>query len=476
MAASDSPLDLDATAQATLVRDGTVSATELVDLALARIEARNPALNAVIHRRDERARAEAAAVDPSAPFAGVPMVLKDLMCELEDEPFHEGMRYLADLDYRAPADQTLARRFKEAGFVIVGKTNTSELGGMPTTEPLLYGPTHNPWLHDHTPSGSSGGSAAAVASRMVAIGHANDAGGSIRSPAARCGLVGLKPSRGRVPLGPLYGDLFGSVVAEFAVTRSVRDTAALLDAVSGPEVGDPFAVHPSDGVIPQPLRVGVWSGVPGGFGSLSPEAASAVSVAADALSDLGHSVIEAHPPILDRRTAAAVLGKTVMVGTDWAIRRWEKLTGVPCADEQLEPITRMYATTGRQMSAADLLDLTEAGQLITRQVAKWYEEEFDLLLMATVAEPPNPHGELQAFTDDEIGDVMTRTMPSLSLTSWANLTGQPAISLPLHWADGNVPMGSQLIAQHGREDVLLSVAAELEAALPWADRYNTLTF
>ncbi|MGH1491489.1 MAG: amidase [Acidimicrobiales bacterium] len=476
MTASDSPLDLDATAQAALVRDGTVSPTELVDLALQRIDSRNPALNAVIHRRDERARAEAVAVDLSAPFAGVPMVLKDLMCELADEPFHEGMQYLSDLDYRPPADQTLARRFKEAGFVIVGKSNTSELGGMPTTEPLLYGPTHNPWLPDHTPSGSSGGSAAAVASRMVAIGHANDAGGSIRSPAARCGLVGLKPSRGRVPLGPLYGDLFGSVVAELAVTRSVRDTAKLLDAVSGPEPGDPFAVHPSDGSIPRPLRVGVWSGVPGGFGSLSPEAASAVSVAADTLSDLGHSVSEAHPPILDRRTAAAVLGKIVMVGTDWAIRRWEKLTGEPCADEQVEPITRMYLREAQQMSATDLLDLTEAGQLVTRQVAEWYAGGFDLLLTATVAEPPSPHGELQAFHDDEVDAVMTRILPSLALTSWANLTGQPAISLPLHWTDGNVPMGSQLIAKHGREDLLLSVAAELETALPWADRYDELAF
>jgi amidase len=194
------------------------------------------------------------------------------------------------------------------------------------------------------------------------------------------------------------------------------------------------------------------------------------------LSDLGHSVTEAHPPILDRRTAAAVLGKIVMAGTDWAIRRWEKLTGVPCADDQLEPITRMYATAAQQMSATDLLNLTEAGQLVTRQVAEWYAEGFDVLLMATVAEPPNPHGELQASSDDEVEAVMTRILPSLALTSWANLTGQPAISLPLHWADGNVPMGSQLIAKHGREDVLLSVATELEAALPWADRYDALTF
>ena len=473
------PLDLDATAQAALVRAGEISPQELVDAALARIDDRNPDLNAVIHRRDERARAEAASVDLNAPFAGVPMVLKDLMCELGDEPFHEGMAYLSDLNYIAPADQTLARRFKAAGFVIVGKTNTSELGGMPTTEPLLYGPTHNPWLSGHTPGGSSGGSAAAVASKMVAVGHANDAGGSIRTPAARCGLVGLKPTRGRVPVGPLYGDLFGGIVAELAVSRTVRDTAAILAAVSGPEVGDPY--RPPDTrsgletVIDRPLRIGVWTGVPGNTGELSPDAVDAVRATADALADLGHRVSDGHPAVLDRRTAPAVLGKIVMAGTDWAIRRWERLTGVPAEADQLEPITRMYVEQARNLSATDLLDLIEAGQLVTRQVADWYEsdEGFDLLLMATVAEPPNPLGELQATTDDEVPAVMQRMLPSLSLTSWVNLTGQPAISLPVHWTNEGVPMGSQLIAPHGREDLLLDVATALETHRPWADRYSS---
>lgn len=478
---SPDPLDLDATAQAALVRDGEISPSELVDAALARIDQRNPDLNAVIHRRDERARADAEAVDRTAPFAGVPMVLKDLMCELGDEPFHEGMAYLHDLDYRAPADQTLARRFKAAGFVIVGKTNTSELGGMPTTEPLLYGPTHNPWKPGHTPGGSSGGSAAAVASGMVAIGHANDAGGSIRTPAARCGLVGLKPTRGRVPVGPLYGDLFGGVVAELAVSRTVRDTAAVLAAVSGPETGDPY--RPPDarigpgakaGTDGRPLRIGVWTGVPGGTGELTPEAVDSVRVAADALADLGHDLSEGHPDVLDRRTAPAVLGKIVMAGTDWAVRRWERLTGVHARADQLEPITRMYVEQARRMSATDLLDLIEAGQFVTRQVADWYEAErgFDLLLMATVAEPPNVLGELQATTDDGVAAVMQRMLPSLSLTSWVNLTGQPAISLPMHWTEDGVPMGSQLVAPHGREDLLLDVAASLETHRPWADRYQ----
>lgn len=470
MTTSD-PLDLDATAQAELIRSGAVSPAELVDAAIDRIDKLDPDLNAVVHRRDDRARAEAARVDPDAPFAGVPMVLKDLMCELGGEPFHEGMAYLRDLDYVAPADQALAARFEDAGFVIVGKTNTSELGGMPTAEPLVYGPTHNPWLPGHSPGGSSGGSAAAVASKMVAVGHANDAGGSIRTPAARCGLVGLKPSRARVPVGPLYGDLFCGVVAELAVTRTVRDTAAVLAAVAGPEPGDPYAVHPAPARPARPLRVAVWTGVPGELGSLTPEAEASVTEAADALSDLGHDVVDSHPAILDRRTAAAVLGKIVMAGTEWAVRRWEKLTGVAAEPEQLEPITRMYLERARTLSAADLLDLIEAGQLVTRQVAEWYAGGFDLLLMATVAEPPPAHGELQAETDDEVEAVMGRMVASLSLTSWANLTGQPAISLPVHWTDDGLPMGSQLIAPHGAEQLLLEVAADLESARPWADRY-----
>jgi Asp-tRNA(Asn)/Glu-tRNA(Gln) amidotransferase A subunit family amidase len=219
------------------------------------------------------------------------------------------------------------------------------------------------------------------------------------------------------------------------------------------------------------LRIGVWHGVPGQLGELTPEAVAAVDVAADALADLGHDVSEAHPPILERRTAPAVLGKIVMIGTDWAVRRWEKITGVAVEPSQLEPVTRMYLDTARQMSAADVFDLVETGQLVTRRVAEWFAQGVDLLLMATVAEPPNPLGELQATTVDEVPAVMQRILPSLSLTSWANLTGMPAISLPLHWTAEAVPMGSQLIGPHGTEGLLLEIAADLEQAVPWAHRY-----
>jgi amidase len=478
---------MDATAQAELVRSGRASARELLEEALARIDEVNPALNAVIHPLTERA---IAAVDrglPDGPFTGVPMLLKDLAQELAGEPLHEGMRFLRDAGHRADVTSELAARFERAGLVICGKTNTPELGGLPTTEPLAYGPSRNPWDLDRTPGGSSGGSAAAVAAGVVAVGHANDAGGSIRNPAARCGLVGLKPSRGRIPLGPHYGDLFGGLVSELAVTRSVRDTAGLLDAVGGPAPGDPY--HPPPGppswldALDRPpgrLRVGFWTGIPGGRTELSAASRTAVEETATVLAELGHDVVEAHPLALDGPEAGLVLADLVMAGTEWAIRRWERITGVTARDEQLEPVTRVYREQAAKLDGADVLERIERGQLLTRAVDDWYggteagsvdrRTGFDLLVMAVVAEPPNPLGELQAETDGEVPDAFKAVLPSLWLTCWANVTGQPAMSVPIHW-DGGLPIGVQLVGRLGREDLLLAVAAQLEEARPWADRH-----
>ncbi|MDG2111353.1 MAG: amidase [Actinomycetota bacterium] len=468
---------MDATGQAELVRTGKASPPELLEEALRQIAELNPQLNAVVHPMGDRACAALAAGVPTGPFSGVPMVLKDLMQEVEGEPFYEGMQYLGDLDYRPPATFELTRRFEAAGLMICAKTNTPELGGIPTTEPLAFGPTHNPWDPTRTPGGSSGGSAACVAAGIVPIGHANDAGGSIRVPAARCGLVGLKPTRGRTPLGPLYGDLFAGVVSEGVVTRTVRDTAGVLDAVHGPDVGDPYAAPPPlrpyveelTGEV-APLRIGVWSGVPGGRSVLSPEATNAVAVTAAALESLGHHLDDEHPAALDGPEAGTTLGGIVMVGTDWAIRRWERITGVPVEPEQLEPITRRYLEYSATVSGAQLFDLIEQGQLITRAVDQWYADGHDLLLMATVAEPSNPLGELQAATDDDVPRALKALLPTLWLNCWVNLTGQPSISLPMHWTQDGLPMGAQLIARPGREDQLLAVAAQLEQAMPWAHR------
>lgn len=469
---------MDATAQAALVRDGEASPEELLEVSLVRLDALNPALNAVIHPLADRARAMVAGGVPEGPFRGVPMVLKDLLQEIACEPFHEGMQYLRDLDYRPTVTTELTRRFEAAGLVICGKTNTPELGGIPTTEPLTYGPTANPWDLTRTPGGSSGGSAACVAAGIVPIGHANDAGGSIRNPAARCGLVGLKPTRGRVPLGPLYGDLFAGVVSELAVSRSVRDTAAVLDAVHGPDVGDPYAVRPPDRPYVEelagdvkPLRIGVWTGIPGGRAELTDDALAAVTAGARALEGLGHHIDESHPAVLDGPGPGMALGQIVMVATDWAVRRWERITGVEVDPAQLEPITRSYLAVAGTFGAGQLFDLIEQGQLVTRAVDRWHADGHDLLLMATVAEPPNPLGELQATTDDDVPRALKAVLPSLWLTCWVNLTGQPAISLPLHWTADGLPMGVQLVARHGREDLLLRVASQLEQALPWADRH-----
>jgi amidase len=469
---------LDATAQAALVRDGEASPEELLEVALARLDALNPRLNAVIHPLADRARSQVAQGLPDGPFRGVPMVLKDFIQELAEEPLHEGMQYLRDLDYRPPATTELTRRFEAAGLVICAKTNTPELGGIPTTEPLAYGPTANPWDLTRTPGGSSGGSAACVAAGIVPVGHANDAGGSIRNPAARCGLVGLKPTRARVPLGPLYGDVFGGVVSELVVTRSVRDTAGVLDAVHGSEVGDPYSALPRErpyldelvGDV-KPLRIGVWSGIPGGRSELSADAVAAVAAGARALEGLGHDLDDSHPHALEGPGAGITLGQTVMVGTDWAVRRWERITGVAVDPSQLEPITRSYLEFAAKVSGAELLDFVERGQLITRAVDGWYAEGHDLLMIATVAEPPNSLGELQAATDADVPRAFKALLPSLWLTCWVNLTGQPAISLPLHWTADGLPMGVQLVARAGREDLLLQVASQLEQALPWADRH-----
>ncbi len=262
---------LDATGQAQLVRDGEVSAAELVDSAVRRIEALNPALNAVICDLFEKAVAAAAGPLPDGPFRGVPMVLKDLACHSAGDPFHEGMQFLKRLQWRESDDQFLASKFREAGFVFVGKTNTPELGILPTTEPAAYGPTRNPWDRERSPGGSSGGSAAAVAAGMVPVAHGNDGGGSIRIPASHCGLVGLKPSRGRVSLGPDFGDVFSGLAIEHVLCRSVRDSAGVLDAICDEMPGDPY-VAPARrrpyvqelGADPGRLRIGLMTAAPGG--------------------------------------------------------------------------------------------------------------------------------------------------------------------------------------------------------------------
>ncbi|MDQ1462329.1 MAG: amidase, partial [Actinomycetota bacterium] len=296
---------LDATAQAELVRTGEASAVELVDDAIARVEKLNGELNAVIHPRFEQARDEARGSLPDGPFRGVPLLVKDLMCGIQGDPLHEGMKLLRDAQYRADHTDALAQKFLDAGFVCIGRTNTPELGIVPTTEPEAYGASRNPWDTDRTTGGSSGGSAAAVASGMVAVAHANDGGGSIRIPASCCGLVGLKPSRGRTSLMPDYSVIDDLLIAELCVTRTVRDTAGVLDALNGGAIGDtarapaPARRYVEEiGASPGKLRIGLLTHNPLETGDIHPDCVTAAEQTARLLESLGHTVEKTFPGAL----------------------------------------------------------------------------------------------------------------------------------------------------------------------------------
>jgi amidase len=465
---------LDATAQAELVRRGDVSPEELVDAAIARIERVNPQLNAVITTRFEQARREAShAAD--GPFRGVPFLLKDLMSHSAGDPFHAGMRLLRNLRWTEREDTLLVARFRAAGLVFLGKTNVPELGPLPTTEPVSYGPTRNPWNTGHTPGGSSGGSAAAVASGMVPAAHANDGGGSIRIPASMCGLVGLKPSRGRTSLGPDLGESWAGMAVEHVVTRSVRDSAAILDAVAGYHPGDPYcAPAPARrwseevGVRPRALRIGLRLHAPGGH-PVHSECAAAARDAAKLLASLGHTIEEAWPEALDDEAAGAASLVVITTGTARDLAYWSERTGRRIGPDDVEPMIWTVAEMGRRHSGVEYLRAVEYLHAHTRRVSRWWAEGYDLLLTPTLAEPPPPLGEFAPRPDDALHGF-TRAGVFVAFTLPFNVTGQPAISLPLHWTPDDLPVGVQLVAAYGREDLLVQIAAQLEAARPWASR------
>jgi amidase len=465
---------LDATAQAELVRSRQITSRELVEASIERIEALNGELNAVIHPLFE----SALETEPAdGPFRGVPFVVKDLLCAVAGTPQHEGMRFLRDLGFRADSDSWLADRFRQAGFVFVGKTNTPELGILPTTEPVAYGPARNPWDTSRSTGGSSGGSAAAVASGMVSIGHANDGGGSIRIPASCCGLVGLKATRGRVSSAPL-GDFASGLGIELAVSRSVRDSAALLDwTCTDPPPGEPYFAPARArpyaeevGADPGRLRIGLMTGAPAGVAETHPDCVAAAEWTGRALESLGHSVEVSHPPAMEDpayvdnfliRWSAAVAA-----GLDF----WSMRTGRPIGADDVEPLTWALAEKGRRHSAAAYLMAVGYAQLVSRSAAQWWQD-FDLLLTPTMALPPAELGTIGSGAEDD--DPMApiwRAVPYAAFTAPFNASGQPAISLPLHWTDGGLPIGVQLVADMGREDLLIRVASQLEQARPWAER------
>jgi amidase len=475
-------MTVDATEQARMVRDREVSPVELVEHAIRAIEELNPRVNAVIHLLFDDALAAVEAGLPDGPFRGVPFLVKDVACYMAGAPVHEGMRALRDAGYRADHDMWLTTRFRDAGFVILGRTSTSELATLPTAEPAAYGPTRNPWDLNRSPGGSSGGSGAAVAAGMVTAAHASDGGGSIRVPASHCGLVGLKPSRGRVSAAPDFGEIGGGLVSELAVTHSVRDAAAILDAVHGPAPGDPCVAPPPSRPYtdelnqdPRRLRIGLLTTPPGGQFDSHPECVAAAEGAARLLESLGHHVEESHPPALDEPDLVGDFIIRWTTGVDASLRYWSAQLGRELGAEDVEPCTWALAEQGRSYSAGDLLAAIDNAHAWSRRVAAWWSDDgFDLLLTPTCAEPAPRLGEFDSPPDNPAAPLL-RAIPFCTFAAGFNTTGQPAISLPLHQTVDGLPVGVQLVAADRREDLLLQVSAQIERAQPWAERRPALS-
>lgn len=469
----------DATAQAAHVRNGDCTPLELVDAAISRIEKLNPKLNAVIHERFGQAREEAKKPLPDGPFRGVPLCIKDSQCRTAGDPYHLGLRPLRDAGFVARYDSQLATNFRKAGFVIVGRTNCPELSSASTTESRAYGPTRNPWNTDLSPGGSSGGSAAAVASGMVAVAHANDTGGSSRMPASCCGVVGMKPSRGRTSFAPDIASWEGQLGEQGVLTRSVRDNAAIMDAIVGSVPGDAYFV-PSPtrpfttarGERLRPLKIGVRTRLPplaGLEGEAALECREAVAFTAQALRELGHDVREAGPDALDDPTLVDGVFPVVGVCLARDIDNFSQLIGRNIEIDELEPLNQVFVRTGRETSGRQFLDALESLYAAGRKLGIWWAEGWDILLTPTMGCLPPKIGEMGPEAD--MADVTPITSSMAAFTLPFNASGQPALSLPMHRTADDLPVGIQLVASWGREDLLFALGAQLEMARPWGTSY-----
>jgi len=483
---NDDLIGYDAIALGKLIRDGKVKPTELLELTIQRIEHLNPKLNAVIHKMYDQARAIARDCDsrshrsasPETIFYGAPFLLKDLVAEYKGTPFHEGSRAVEG--YVSKLDTELVKRQKAVGLIVVGKTNTPEFGLLPTTEPELYGPTVNPWDPTLTPGGSSGGSAAAVAAGIVPMAHGNDGGGSLRIPASCCGIFGLKPTRGRNSLGPLFGDMGSGIVCEHAVTRTVRDSAALLDATSQPDPGDPYYAPSSQrpfleevGREVGSLKIGFLTSVPEGWGvetQLHPDCEEAAKDAAQLCESLGHIVEEIATKELGYPNLFKVYGSLFSCLTGHFIAYWEKELDKELRQDQFEPLTWTSYQAGLKRTGAYYLGVVEELQRFSRKIARFYNEsDYDVILSPTMTIPPTKLGAFQPTSDDPMRGFRASSA-FCAFTEIQNITGQPAMSVPLFWNEGNVPIGVQFAGRFGDEATLFRLAAQLEQARPWIDR------
>ncbi len=473
---SKNPLSLDLCGQAELVRQGKISPGELVELALARAATIGAELGVFATPLFDKARAQARAGKlPAGPFHGVPFVLKDIGGESEGDPYGGGMGALKRAGYVAPADSFFTARLRAAGLCFIGRSIAPELGIVPVSEPEAWGPARNPWNPEHSPGGSSGGSAAAVAAGIVAAAHASDGGGSIRIPASHCGLVGLKPSRGRTSFGPGAGERWGGFSNEGFVTRSVRDSATLLDLVSGARPGDPYTAPP----LVRPLKESLDAGARLKIGimthgprqqAVDPECARAAEIAARALGALGHRVEPGFPRALDDSSGIQAFVTVVAASVARALEAWGQTIGRTLGPEDVEPLTWALAQSARSRGVTDYIAAVEASHRHGRALAAWWSDEgFDLLLTPTCAAPPPRVGELEQSREEPFTPFI-KAAPYGVFTSAFNQSGQPAISLPVHRTPSGLPVGAQLVAAYGREDILLSVAAELEQALGWDEQ------
>jgi len=461
----------DALGLAELVRKKHVKPIDLVDAAVERIDRLNPTLNAVVTPMYEQARALALGKIPDGPFTGVPFLLKDLGAP------YAGVRMTmasgAMRDFVPDHDSELVARLKRAGLIILGKTNTPEFGILPTTEPRLFGPCHNPWEVTRTTGGSSGGSSAAVAARLVPMAHANDGGGSIRIPASCCGLFGLKPTRARTPLGPDFGDVFSGLVVDHAVTRSVRDSAALLDATAGPDVGDPYWAPPPTrpflqevGTHPGKLRI-AFTTTTGSEIKVHPDCVSAVHDAAKLCSELGHEIEEV-VPLLNRELVTQSFMVLWSAGCAWTIDGLGMVTGRTITAAHVEPLTWALYEMGRKQSASTYLLSLSFLQRVARDIGRFFLK-YDVWLTPTLSEPPVPLGTFDSPPENPL-QGLRRAEQFVPFTPICNATGQPAMSVPLYWNAEGLPVGVHFVGRFGDEATLLRLAAQLESARPWAGR------
>lgn len=467
---------LDGLAMADLVKKGEVTAGELLETAVSLIDEHNPAINAVV--TTAYAEAETALSNlPAGPFHGVPFLMKDLGEMVAGMRLTSGSKVLAE--FVPQLDSELTRRFRQAGVNIVGKSNTPEFGLLPTTESALLGACANPWDVSRSAGGSSGGAAAAVAARLVPIAHASDGGGSIRIPASCCGLFGMKPTRGRTPQGPLRGDSMSGLSIGNTVSVTVRDSAAMLDAIAGPDVGDPYWAPPQkrpylDELTQEPgqLKIALllkpMTGTP-----ISPQVIAAIEETAKLCESLGHEIVPVETiPNFDIQQFVQAFTVVWAAGCGWSVKGIEQLTGQAAAPEMYEPLTWAMYQMSLQLSAGDYLLAVQGLQQQARRVAH-FAEQFDLILTPVLADTPPKLGYFDSTPQNPLAGFQNASV-YVPFTPIANVTGQPAMSVPLAWSADGLPIGSHFIGKFGDEATLFRLAAQLEQARPWRDRVPPL--